>query len=265
MVQLYRYHCYKIKSPMVKLGNFFFRTRNYLFPLFYIFLFLPLPRISSNYPTLFYAGLAIVLLGQLVRGLTIGLVYIIRGGKNRRIYAEGLVTDGLFGHCRNPMYVGNILLIVGMSLLSNSLFAVSIMPVLFIFIYQAIVRAEEAFLEDKFGAGYRAYCGQVNRWWPNFQGLAATFKKHSFDFKNVIIKEYNTTYLWCLGTTLLLAYNTVWFLKTPLTFGDLLPFLLVILLLTVLYLGIRYYKKREQRQEAREMAAASATNGNGTA
>gem|GEM_PF-567678 len=196
---------------MVKLGNFFFRTRNYLFPLFYIFLFLPLPRISSNYPTLFYAGLAVVLLGQLVRGLTIGLVYIIRGGKNRRIYAEGLVTDGLFGHCRNPMYVGNILLIVGMSILSNSLFAVCIMPVLFIFIYQAIVRAEEAFLEDKFGGGFLAYCGQVNRWWPRFQGMAATFKKHSFDFKNVIIKEYNTTYLWCLGTTLLLAYNTIWF------------------------------------------------------
>ncbi|NNE77219.1 MAG: isoprenylcysteine carboxylmethyltransferase family protein, partial [Pricia sp.] len=91
---------------MVKIGNFFFRTRNYLFPVFYVFLFLPFPRISEKYLPVFFIGLSIAVLGQLARMLTIGLVYIVRGGRNKRIYAEGLVTDGLFSHCRNPMYVG---------------------------------------------------------------------------------------------------------------------------------------------------------------
>ena len=75
---------------MVQLGNFFFRTRNYLFPVFYVFLFLPFARISEDYLTVFFIGLAIAIIGQLVRMLTIGLVYIVRGGRNRRIYAEGL-------------------------------------------------------------------------------------------------------------------------------------------------------------------------------
>lgn len=247
---------------MVTLGNFFFRTRNYLFPLFYLFLFLPLPRITPNYLPLFYTGLAVVLLGQMVRVLTIGLVYIVRGGKNRRIYAEGLVTDGLFSHCRNPMYVGNILLIVGMSIISNSLFAVVLMPVFFVFIYQAITRAEEAFLEGKFGAGYRTYCERVNRWVPRLQGIVATFKKHSFNFKMVILKEYNATYLWSLGATLLLAYNSFWPFDSPVTFTEVLPFLLVLILLTALYLGIRYYKKRERRKELRQMTASSSLDGN---
>jgi len=119
---------------MVRIGNFFFRTRNYLFPVFYIFLFLPFRRISPDYMTVFYVGLGIALIGQLVRMLTIGMAYIVRGGRNRRIYAAGLVTDGLFSHCRNPMYVGNILLIIGMSILSNSLFAVLVMIPLFLFI-----------------------------------------------------------------------------------------------------------------------------------
>jgi len=81
---------------MVKIGNFFFRTRTYLFPVFYVFLFLPLARISENYNMSFFVGLAIAILGQLVRMATIGLVYIIRGGRNRSIYADGLVTEGLF-------------------------------------------------------------------------------------------------------------------------------------------------------------------------
>jgi len=59
------------------------------------------------------AGLLMVALGQTFRITTIGLDYIVRGGRNRRIYAEDLVTGGLFSHCRNPLYVGNILIAIG--------------------------------------------------------------------------------------------------------------------------------------------------------
>ena len=159
----------------------------------------------------FYVGLAIALLGQLVRMLTIGMAYIVRGGRNRRIFAEGLVTDGLFSHCRNPMYVGNILLVIGMSILSNSLFAVLVMIPLFLFIYQAITLAEENFLRNKFGSGFDDYCTQVNRWLPKLKGIGSTFKNNSFDLTKVLFKEYNSTYLWTFGATLLLGYNTYWF------------------------------------------------------
>jgi protein-S-isoprenylcysteine O-methyltransferase Ste14 len=232
---------------MVKIGNFFFRTRNYLFPVFYVFLFLPFPRISENYTAVFLLGLTVAICGQLVRMLTIGLVYIVRGGRNRRIYAEGLVTDGLFSHCRNPMYVGNILLIIGMSILSNSLFAVLVMIPLFGFIYQAIVRAEEDYLRTSYGSGFFIYCSKVNRWIPDLKGIGTTFRENDFNLKKVIFKEYNTTYLWMLGATLLLAYNTHW-LKEDLTLENSgLYFLIAIVVLTIFYFTARYFKKKERR------------------
>jgi protein-S-isoprenylcysteine O-methyltransferase Ste14 len=232
---------------MVRIGNFFFRTRNFLFPVFYVFLFLPFRRISPDYMQVFYVGLAIALLGQLVRMLTIGMAYIVRGGRNRRIFAEGLVTDGLFSHCRNPMYVGNILLIIGMSILSNSLFAVLIMIPLFLFIYQAITLAEENFLRNKFGSGFDDYCSQVNRWWPKLKGIGTTFKTNSFDLTKVLFKEYNSTYLWTFGATLLLGYNTYWFNRDLSIKDGGIYFLAAIAFLTILYLVVRFFKKRRSR------------------
>lgn len=238
---------------MVKLGNFFFRTRNYLFPVFYIILFLPFPRISENYMPIFLIGLGVALIGQMVRMLTIGMVYIVRGGKNRRIYAEGLVTDGLFSHCRNPMYVGNILLVIGMSILSNSMFAVFIMIPLFIFIYEAIVRAEESFLRNKFGSGFNDYCDRVNRWMPKWNGIGKTFAENDFNLKKVAYKEYNTSFIWMLGATLLFAYNLNW-LDHKLTIANDFYFLIVIGLLTVFYFTTRYFKKKSRRLRKKELS-----------
>jgi len=195
----------------------------------------------------FYVGLAIALLGQLVRMLTIGMAYIVRGGRNRRIFAEGLVTDGLFSHCRNPMYVGNILLVIGMSILSNSLFAVLVMIPLFLFIYQAITLAEENFLRNKFGSGFDDYCTQVNRWLPKLKGIGSTFKNNSFDLTKVLFKEYNSTYLWTFGATLLLGYNTYWFNRDLSIKDGGVYFLVAIAILTILYLAVRFFKKRRSR------------------
>ncbi|MEZ4802167.1 MAG: isoprenylcysteine carboxylmethyltransferase family protein [Gelidibacter sp.] len=197
----------------------------------------------------FIPGLCIAIVGQLIRMVTIGMEYIVRGGKNRRIYADGLVTDGMFSHCRNPMYVGNIMLVIGMSILSNNIMAVIVMIPFFIFIYQAIVRAEEAFLRDKFGAGFDTYCANVNRWMPHLNGISQTFRNSNFSIKKVMFKEYGTTFLWTLGATLLFVYNTYWF-ATDFTFERHLvgPVITLALLLTF-YLTTRYLKKSERRRK----------------
>lgn len=233
---------------MVAIGNFFFKTRNYLFPVFYFFLFLPFPRISENYNLVFVLGLCIAILGQLTRMVTIGMVYIVRGGKNRRIYADGLVTDGMFSHCRNPMYVGNILLVIGMSIVSNSLIAILVMVPLFIFIYSAIVRAEESFLRGKFGPGFNAYCEKVNRWFPNFSGISDTINQNEFNLKKVMFKEYGTTFLWTLGATLLFIYNTYWFADNFSFPSDIVWPLIALFILLTAYLTVRFLKKTERRK-----------------
>lgn len=199
---------------MVSIGNFFFKYRNWIFILFYAALFIPSWPLFS--PAVFgsgYAlwpiagGLLITCLGQLIRGLTIGLAYIVRGGKEGKPYAEGLVTEGIFRHCRNPLYVGNILMLLGVGILANSLVYVAIMIPFFLFIYQAIVLAEEDFLRGKFGSGFDDYCRHVNRWWPNLRGIGKTFGSMTFNWKRWILKEHTTQFIWLCGITLILLLN----------------------------------------------------------
>ncbi len=199
---------------MIAIGNFFFKYRNWIFIIFYAAFFLPSPALFSEevFGTTYFIwpiiiGLIITITGQLIRGLTIGLAYIIRGGKEGKPYAEGLVTEGIFNHCRNPLYVGNILMLLGVGILANSLiYTVIVIPV-FLFVYQAIVLAEENFLRGKFGAGYDAYCKNVNRWWPKIAGLGATLQSMHFNWKRWVIKEHTTQFIWLLGITFILLLN----------------------------------------------------------
>lgn len=234
---------------MVAIGNFFFKYRNWIFIIFYAALFVPSPPIFSaekfgeNYywwPVII--GLIITVKGQLIRGLTIGLAYIVRGGKEGKPYAEGLVTDGIFNHCRNPLYVGNILMLLGVGILANSLFYVGIMIPVFLFIYQAIVLAEENFLRGKFGSGFDEYCKKVNRWIPSLKGIGKTLSSMEFKWKRWILKEHTTQYIWLAGIILLLFLNYPQFSHNDTEERNRL---LIICLssLTLLYILVRWLKK----------------------
>lgn len=240
---------------MVAIGNFFFKYRNWVFILFYAALFLPSPTLFSkdvfgeNY--LWYpiaAGLIITVTGQLIRGLTIGLAYIVRGGKEGKPYADGLVTTGIFSHCRNPLYVGNILMLLGVGILANSLFYVGIMIPLFLFIYQAIVLAEENFLRGKFGSGFDAYSRDVNRWWPKISGLLSTVRSMEFKWKRWILKEHTTQYIWLAGIFLILflQYPEISNHETDVRNQYII---ISLALLTFIYIMIRILKKTGRMKE----------------
>lgn len=196
---------------MIAIGNFFFKYRNILFIFLYLALLLPSPPIFSteSFGESYYwwpiaLGLLVTITGQLIRGASIGLVYIVRGGRDKKVYAEDLVTEGMFNHGRNPLYVGNILMLAGVGILANSALYLGVIIPLFLFIYQAIVLAEEAFLRNKFGEQFNAYCRRVNRWLLNPAGMGATFQHHQFNAKRWILKEYNTQFVWLVGITLTL-------------------------------------------------------------
>jgi len=206
---------------MITIGNFFFKYRNQLFIFLYALLLIPSPELftvekfGQDYWFLsFYIGLFITTAGIMIRGLTIGLTFIERGGKDLKIHADALITRGLFTHCRNPLYVGNNLMLLGLGILSNSLIYVLIVVPVFLFIYQAIVLAEENFLKEKFGAQYIEYCATVNRWLPNFKGIGSTFSTMKFNWVRWLFTEYNTQIFWLTGVFLTIIF------KYPQVVGD---------------------------------------------
>ncbi|HMK13759.1 MAG TPA: isoprenylcysteine carboxylmethyltransferase family protein [Burkholderiales bacterium] len=185
---------------MVKLGNFFFRYRNVLFPLaFAVAILAGRPEYPFGRPDMdaafALAGVVAVLLGETLRVLTIGYEYIIRGGRESKVYAETLVQGGVFSHCRNPMYVGNLLIVLGLTLVSDSESFYLIFIPFAVLAYTSIVAAEEAYLRSKFGAEYDDYCRRVNRWWPRWAGFSRSVEGMRFNWKRVLVKEFNTTFL----------------------------------------------------------------------
>jgi protein-S-isoprenylcysteine O-methyltransferase Ste14 len=190
-------------------GNLLFRYRNALFPFACVLLFLPDPD-PDPFPDLWIAvgvGAVIAFLGQLIRIATIGLRYVVRGGRGRRVYADDLVTTGIYAHTRNPMYVGNLLIAIGLAVASNSWITIAIAVPLGLFMYASIIAAEEAYLRGRFGAAFDAYCRDVPRWLPRLAGMGTTLASMQFHWRRVVVKEYGTPFGWISVLVLMTMYN----------------------------------------------------------
>lgn len=201
-------------SLLVRLGNVVFRVRDGLFPAVLALLFvLTKPEWPGNSQRLDdildVAGLLVAMLGQALRVAVVGTVYVIRGGRNRKVYAEELVSGGFFAHCRNPLYVGNLLVLLGLFLVWNSTMAYLVAVPFFLVAYSAIVAAEERFLRGKFGEPFDEYCARVPRWIPGFRGLRASLAVMRFHWQRVVIKEYGSTASWMIAAAVLLLADSL--------------------------------------------------------
>jgi hypothetical protein len=194
-------------------------------------------------------GLAMIILGQGLRILAIGLSYIVRGGRMRRIYAENLVTDGLFSHSRNPLYVGNILIVIGFVFVSGNLTGLIVGSLAFLIIYRLIVHSEESFLSSKFGEPYAAFCADVPRWIPRFKGLQETIQNYQFDWPKVAVKEYGTIMTSLMVPLGLIAYK----LNLANKLGEYQSLLIGLAVLVLAAYGfVRFLKKTGRLKPMRE-------------
>ena len=88
----------KSKSLLIRTGQFFFKYRDLLSPILFISLIL---RTTPHWPwgdqrfdmLLDGVGVLLVLAGQGLRAAVIGFAYIKRGGKDKQVYADALVTE----------------------------------------------------------------------------------------------------------------------------------------------------------------------------
>jgi protein-S-isoprenylcysteine O-methyltransferase Ste14 len=75
-----------------------------------------------------------------------------------------LVTDGVFGHTRNPLYVGVSVALCGIALIFDLDWVILLIVPSCVFLHFAVVRREERYLEQKFGDAYRLYKERVPRY-----------------------------------------------------------------------------------------------------
>ena len=233
---------------MIAAGNFFFRTRDAIFPIIFAALAL---AFTSQYPFgnphldlwLDFAGIGIALAGQGLRAAVIGYAYVKRGGKDKKIYAESLVQKGFFAHSRNPLYLGNLLVLFGLVIIHNSPWMYLFAGAFYTFAYLSITFAEEEFLRGKFGEEYIEYCRRVNRFIPTLRGLRASIQDMSFDWRRVVRKEYGSTFTWMLTVIMLLVWERLANGGYKSQAFQIHVLILCTLPLLLLYLLARYLKK----------------------
>lgn len=124
--------------------------------------FAPLP--FSAPAILRYIGLAITFVGFLF-----GIGALVEFRKARTTLdphgsARQLVTSGIYRFTRNPIYLGFLLMVIGLPLNSGLYWGIVLAPFYVVLMNRLIVQHEEAYLEKKFGKAYTSYTARVRRW-----------------------------------------------------------------------------------------------------
>lgn len=87
------------------------------------------------------------------------------GGPGMDTPPERLVVSGPFAWCRNPMYLGHVIFLLGLTLSLRSELAAAITLATMVW-FQFRVARDEKRLRERFGQPYVDYSGRVKRWIP---------------------------------------------------------------------------------------------------
>ncbi len=197
------------RPGLVRYGDACFKHRGLMLPAAILLLFVPSRTLYPDAEITGLIGIVLALIGQSIRIANVGMVYIIRGGKSHKVYAETLVTAGLYSHVRNPMYVGNAFLLAGLAVASNSwVFAIGGIAIA-VAVHVGIIAAEEYFLRGKFGEQYEEFVRRVPRLVPNLAGIGQTLKGVTFNWPRVVEKEYMAPVDW-LSATAIVSVVALW-------------------------------------------------------
>jgi protein-S-isoprenylcysteine O-methyltransferase Ste14 len=78
--------------------------------------------------------------------------------------ADRLVIDGPFRFRRNPIYLGDVLILLGLAELTHNIWIAILAPVFALAVFRLAILPEERHLEQRFGQAYRDYKERTRRW-----------------------------------------------------------------------------------------------------
>ncbi|MBK1702829.1 methyltransferase family protein [Thiococcus pfennigii] len=134
--------------------------------------------------------LGISFAGLAIRSYTIGHTPKGTSGRNtKKQVADALNTTGAYSLVRNPLYLGNFFMGLGVALFAHLWWLTLIYVLVFWLYYERIIFAEEAYLRDKFGTDYLTWADRTPVFVPNFRNYRKP--ELPFSFKNVLRREHN--------------------------------------------------------------------------
>ena len=111
-----------------------------------------------------FVGIPVVLVG-LAFALSANLSFHRVGTDDRFASPTStIVQAGAFSLSRNPMYLGMVLITLGVVISIDSAWSLLVLPVLIIYLQIGVIQREEEYLERWFGQQYRDYRSKVRRW-----------------------------------------------------------------------------------------------------
>ena len=185
-----------LEQSFEKQGNFLFKYRGQ-FPLILFLLAIPfiylseLTNLYSVVSSIYYHILIVIIfiLGFTLRCYTIGTTPSGTSGRNTKSQiADTLNTTGIYSILRHPLYLGNYLIWLSISIYTYSLLFPLIMSLLFWLYYERIMFAEEKFLENKFGDKFLKWSNLVPAFLP--KKLSMSISSVKFSFKSILRREY---------------------------------------------------------------------------
>ena len=179
-----------------RIGHVLFRLRS-LTPIPFILVLIFLSRLAP-FPLVF--GSLLIALGEWLRIWAVGYA----GGSTRTRTlgaARDLVTAGPYAHVRNPLYLGNFVLSIGVCVFANVYWMIAVLVIGFLIQYTPIIHSEETYLLEACGDRYRTYCAAVPRLIPYLRPYGEP-SGHDFSLPRALRSEKRT--LSAIGCVLIL-------------------------------------------------------------
>jgi len=229
------------KNWKIKWGDFLFRFRSFTpLPLILMAFLVFNPKDLGKYNLVItLAGMSVTILGQLIRIVVVGFSQPGTSGREKFLKADQLNESGLYSITRNPLYLGNILIYLGLLLVFSNPFALVLLVLFLILQYYFIILAEEYYLQDKYGPEYSQYAERVPRLIPRFKAYSKAILK--FDLKKVVFKENDSVFNQVVMFILILVFKEYKFSGRV---DRVLIYILASAVLIVLYIFIKILKKR---------------------
>ena len=234
---------------MLNNGSYLFKYRGQI-PLILFLVSIPiihetsyLAKINQNTQLIIqYTAIFIGIFGLFLRYFTTATTPNGTSGRNRdKQIADRLNTTGIYSVVRNPLYLANYLIWLGISIYSASYILVIVSSFIFFIVYERIILTEELYLSRKYKEKYSQFLLKTPCFLPSIKKYRKS--NESFSFKKILKQEYSST----LSTIIAFIYIDV---LTNYTFNNILNFekvhiiiLGVSVFLTLLLKIIRTYSK----------------------